>query len=495
MTRPASILILISNPSSKLRSTILGSVLIFAFWYPVRAAKQSQDASQSQGAAKTPGSVTIIVTDLGVNQSKPGLEPLGDFQQLDNKAVVPVANRAQILLPMPPADQLPPLTQGWSDLANQMYPDVSEKIKSAVAAGSSTVEIRIVEDVNIKNPNDVLEYETNNLLGYKTDDEKQLAVENYTAAALHASLQAAGDIPDSNVVLGCGSNGCRSMVDVIPQLPAGDRESVDLFANVSSQGSVDNTLRAFELLPNAQNEIFDATADFPGGVGNLSNAELLKQMDPSARLFVVDPQLPPSGSIPGVDWWANHILVMKDDRPPSLFCEYNGAYCGPSQPLDYQKMFTEPMASNSPTLDINLSSSPSQDFAGLRNLGNSQSSDSLTQPGMTPNTNIGTTDIFGINSANPDIVEPASVPELRRTLENLQQQLSSSNQAVRRAQDGLRLEEQKNIAAGVNGAQEPMRITIPIPPGWVPCTCPDQHPGAGIFVNGVQYHTPALHCQ
>jgi DNA repair exonuclease SbcCD ATPase subunit len=44
-------------------------------------------------------------------------------------------------------------------------------------------------------------------------------------------------------------------------------------------------------------------------------------------------------------------------------------------------------------------------------------------------------------------------------------------------------------------AQQATGIKIRIPADWVPCTCPDQHVGAGIIVDGVQYHTPLLHCQ
>ena len=43
-------------------------------------------------------------------------------------------------------------------------------------------------------------------------------------------------------------------------------------------------------------------------------------------------------------------------------------------------------------------------------------------------------------------------------------------------------------------AQQVQGFTISVPSGWVPCQCPAQHPGAGIIVNGVQYHTPLLHC-
>jgi hypothetical protein len=88
-----------------------------------------------------------------------------------------------------------------------------------------------------------------------------------------------------------------------------------------------------------------------------------------------------------------------------------------------------------------------------------------------------------------------TLPELKKEMQNLRQQLGSSEQDVGRAQDELRLEKQKESAAQTSRAQETIQITIPIPPGWVPCTCPDQHPGAGIFVNGIQYHTPALRCR
>ncbi len=33
-----------------------------------------------------------------------------------------------------------------------------------------------------------------------------------------------------------------------------------------------------------------------------------------------------------------------------------------------------------------------------------------------------------------------------------------------------------------------------IPPGWIRCECPDDHPDAGMVVNGVRWHAPVLHC-
>jgi len=103
---------------------------------------------------------------------------------------------------------------------------------------------------------------------------------------------------------------------------------------------------------------------------------------------------------------------------------------------------------------------------------------------------------YDIAPAQPGGVDSsASLADLRRELGDLRQQLGSSEQDVERVQNDLQLEQQKDIFAQGIGAEGSTQISIPIPPGWVPCTCPDQHPGAGIFVNGVQYHTPVLHCR
>ena len=98
--------------------------------------------------------------------------------------------------------------------------------------------------------------------------------------------------------------------------------------------------------------------------------------------------------------------------------------------------------------------------------------------------------------AHPDIVDPSeNLPQIRQTLQDLQQQLNSSSQDLQQAQNQLQFQQQQDQAAQNSGPGMSLQIAIPVPPGWVPCTCPDQHPGAGIFVNGVQYHTPLLHCQ
>ncbi|MBS1819338.1 MAG: hypothetical protein JSU08_15495 [Acidobacteria bacterium] len=33
-----------------------------------------------------------------------------------------------------------------------------------------------------------------------------------------------------------------------------------------------------------------------------------------------------------------------------------------------------------------------------------------------------------------------------------------------------------------------------VPPDWVPCTCPDRHPNAGLFINNQRWHTASLSC-
>ena len=118
------------------------------------------------------------------------------------------------------------------------------------------------------------------------------------------------------------------------------------------------------------------------------------------------------------------------------------------------------------------------------------------QLGVAANNSNGDPGIFGAAPAHPDIIDPsADLPQLRQTLQDLQQQLNSSSQDLQQAQNQLQFQQQQVQAAQNNAQGTGLQIAIPIPDGWVPCTCPDQHPGAGIFVNGVQYHTPLLQCQ
>jgi len=441
------------------------AVVVFVLGSFVAVAQpQASAANTNAGDGRAP--VTIIVSDLGIAQWKDGLEMFGNFSQLDHKALVPLPNRAQILVPMPSDDEIANNPDGWL----QQYAPLGDKIKSAIDNGNSTVEVRLVEHEEMG--------------GFLADGARQTSVEKFVKNALHQSLQESAQIDDSSVNLVCGSNGCRSMSRVIPDLSDLDRGQVDLFANFSSQASVDETVKAFEAIPDASKEVFvenqnilGVTADAPGGISWLGKAETVQERHPGTRVFVVDPQLSPLDNIPGpIDWWTHHIDPLKPDRPPALLCEYNGEFCGPSQPFDRDGIFTGPISTNVPVLDIDR-------FGGLWMQTNSIG---------TQDTN---TSVSNNLSPGWEIVDPTGVPELRQSLQDLRQQLGTSEQDLRRIESELQIEEQKAIADQAAGAQGPGQITIPIPPGWVQCECPAQHPGAGIFVNGVQWHTPALHCQ
>ena len=52
----------------------------------------------------------------------------------------------------------------------------------------------------------------------------------------------------------------------------------------------------------------------------------------------------------------------------------------------------------------------------------------------------------------------------------------------------------ESTKAQANASEPPATSSPPIPPGWVPCTCPADHPNAGILVGGTRYHTPLLKC-
>lgn len=113
----------------------------------------------------------------------------------------------------------------------------------------------------------------------------------------------------------------------------------------------------------------------------------------------------------------------------------------------------------------------------------------------SPNQNGGQAD--GQDTASPqDPNAPApSLEELQRNLQWSKEQQATAEQDLAAAQKELTREQVEDLKSQSADSQSHSAIKVTVPPGWVPCTCPDQHPGAGIFVNGVQYHTPALHCQ
>jgi chromosome segregation ATPase len=79
---------------------------------------------------------------------------------------------------------------------------------------------------------------------------------------------------------------------------------------------------------------------------------------------------------------------------------------------------------------------------------------------------------------------------LRNELRNLNTEVGKVDQDFSKAQV-----DRQQIERTSASSLEPLSPIQPqIPDGWVPCTCPPDHPRAGIFVNGTQYHTPVLQC-
>jgi hypothetical protein len=438
-------------------------------------------ASASAQSGKAARNVTIIVSDLGIKQWKAGLNLFDDFHQLDNKALVPVANQAQILVPMPSDLAYPASQAGWLAL----YRNLSQHVQSAIAAGNSVVEIRLVENDTI--------------FGYFSG-ERQLLVDRFAAASLQAIYGAKQDLVNSDISVTCiadvGSNGGRAFVDVIPTLAADGQNPVDWLNLISSRSSVGDTLEAARVLNNHL-AIWDTHWDFPGGdvVSDFSNAEKIVEENPDISLFAVDPQLGPfQREYPPTA----HIESMRSGRPPSLVSQYD-PYSGvflPSQPLDYQKMFTtQPVAVSAPVWNADPNATISENFVGAGHVNISRNSSTGYHAGPEQGNNVYGPDIFETAPANPEIIDPsAGLLKLRQAVQDLRQKLSSSQQALRQAQNDLQIEEQRDLE-NQTSTDGTFQIRIEVPPGWVPCTCPDQHPGAGIFVNGVQYHTPFLHCQ
>lgn len=466
---------------SNLRSvTLIPAILIIVFSGAITILEPAV-AVPTQRVGDTPKKVIIIVSDLGIEQWKPGLVMFDDFGKLQNKALQPLPNGAQILLPMPADSELPTTKEGWQNLQAQISVGLNQRIQSAIEDGNSTIEIRFVENMKAA--------------GYLTDAGRQENIESFVSSGLAAlndakgSLEAAG--MDVSVPAVGGSNGGRTLVDVLPTLDAAGENPIGQMSLVSSRGSLDNTLATSRILDDRLQVLVNET-DFPGIniVGDFGPAEKLKAEEPGVRVLFVSPELSPLQSF---NPFASHIEQLKTGRPPSVYCEYNGQYCEPSQPLDYQKIFTDPLRLSTPEWNIDFNSSISENFLGIQHLGpppnQAKVSDSST--GSTPST-----DIFDIAPDHPSMIDPSvSLSQLRQALLNLKRQQSSSEEQLQRAEMEFQLEQQKDQTAQSGAQGLPIQITIPIPPGWVPCQCPNQHPGAGIFVNGVQYHTPLLHCQ
>jgi len=76
----------------------------------------------------------------------------------------------------------------------------------------------------------------------------------------------------------------------------------------------------------------------------------------------------------------------------------------------------------------------------------------------------------------------AQINGLQRDVAGAQAQVASARQTIVDAQQPI----SSNTGLGLPRPR--------IPAGWVPCTCPDKHPHAGLLVNGTRYHSAALNC-
>src|SRR6266446_3082091 len=93
--------------------------------------------------------VTLHWTDRGVGQWDPNLRMFDNFSVVPHGGVIGVPPQAQILMPMPPLDQLPKNEQEWQALSDKIYLGLRIKVQSAVASGNSNLEVLQIENVTL----------------------------------------------------------------------------------------------------------------------------------------------------------------------------------------------------------------------------------------------------------------------------------------------------------------------------------------------------------
>lgn len=84
---------------------------------------------------------------------------------------------------------------------------------------------------------------------------------------------------------------------------------------------------------------------------------------------------------------------------------------------------------------------------------------------------------------------------LNRDVTEVQSQADTLQRGVTQAQNEVN--SAQNTIAAARDQQSLPRASLPrprIPAGWVPCTCPDKHPHAGLLVGATRYHSGELHC-
>jgi hypothetical protein len=117
------------------------------------------------------------------------------------------------------------------------------------------------------------------------------------------------------------------------------------------------------------------------------------------------------------------------------------------------------------------------------------------------------------NAAKIITAQDAAMLTIQSPLDQIARAKASANQRAADSQDvrasisqsetdfAIAVSDQTAAQAQQRQSGTTARMLIPpdllkraIPPDWVPCTCPETHPNAGLLLNGQRWHTPSLTC-
>jgi len=441
-----------------------------------------------------------------------------NFSVVPHGGVIGVPPQAQILMPMPPLDQLPKNEQEWQALSDKIYLGLRIKVQSAVASGNSNLEVLQIENVTLaqhlegtvlKSESSILESILPDLKSILPSAEVQQAVEvqqnnvKFAGAVGQAIYKVQKDFEGTDSTLTvdvkAGSNGGRTLPDAIVDLAQQDMTFVSGVDLVDSRGGIAHTEAMMEVVGPANVRIFNTLGDAPafpeiaGGstIANRDVAHQIKQDFPDVREFDTQPA---NGdilsSIPG----ANHNMLMEPDSPPILLKEFTGfGYTEPKFFLNPTQALLNPDGSGLKAPDSIDASARSMNVFG----GNGADQVASPQPSQDGNS------VLVNGAAETDFTKLLDQAQSRNQsidseISALRGQLRDQNSEMTNLDNEfIRAQADRTQSEAFDKATAQFALPLPqptIPSSWVPCTCPADHPNAGLLVNGVRWHTPLLNC-
>jgi hypothetical protein len=243
--------------------------------------------------------VTIYWTDKGINQWQEYKNRREDHLSNKFDSVFPVSDVGKILFLMPYDKDFPRDPVGQASLRKEIQDQIELKIKTGLAQGIHSFEIRTVQMIGT--------------LGYFEFWDQQPKVKEYTRLFLEALNEVKLDLEKKRLNVQCigglGSNGAYVGTENIPRLSALNKNPINSLILFDGRAYRDSVQKTIDVLGGKNVKIVNSGGDapaLPDMVGNLDCAKGIKRLNPGTSLYWVDPK---GWNIP----FTGHLSGMKRD--------------------------------------------------------------------------------------------------------------------------------------------------------------------------------------